>query len=94
MWFAGTLMARKHNFGVGAGAFSSLLENSKIENPALEIELKLHSGESRCHDCFFHCSTDVLSSLLTTLRTFSIRFRRWAGELRARCFSDQTLQKS
>ena len=53
VWFAGKLMARKHNFGVGAGAFPSLLENSKIENSALEIELKLHSCESRCHDSFF-----------------------------------------
>ena len=74
-------MARKHNSGVGAGAFPSHLENSKIENSALEIELKLHSGESGCHDSFFIHSTDARSSLPTTLSVFSISFTCRAGAL-------------
>ena len=94
VWFATESVRGTRCFGDGAGAFHSHRRNLKFENLTSEIELKLHSGESRCHDLFFLHSIDVSTSLLNTFQPFPCSFGPGAGALSFICFLTGNLRNS
>ena len=94
VWFATESVRGTRCFGDGAGAFHSHRRNLKFENLTSEIELKLHSGESRCHDLFFLHSIDVSTSLLNTFQPFPCSFGPGAGGLPVICFLTEKLRNS